>query len=112
MCSPPNRNQLPDVEAFVDGDGATGVSDGRQLLSATATNAVGVRVIAGAVSVAVAVGGDAGVGVSLGLSIALNDVGGPDARLRRRAPPTGSPTKHRRDLDLRQRRRGLLAHRA
>ena len=63
-----------DVEAFVNGDGTTGISAAS--FSATATNAVGVRVIAGAVSVAVAVGGDAGVGVSLGLSIALNDVGG------------------------------------
>ncbi|MCO6459637.1 MAG: hypothetical protein J5I93_30345, partial [Pirellulaceae bacterium] len=60
------------VKAFVDGDGATGITV--QSARLIADDASSVRTIAGAASLAGALGGTAGVSIAVGLGIALNEV--------------------------------------
>ncbi|MEY2518222.1 MAG: large repetitive protein, partial [bacterium] len=61
------------VNAYVDGDGATGIKVASAAL--TATDASGIKALAGAAAIAAAIGGDNSVAVALGISIALNEVG-------------------------------------
>ena len=61
------------VLAFIDGDGATGIS--AETITLTAKDESSVKALAGAVSVAAAVGGVSVSGaLSIGISIALNEV--------------------------------------
>ena len=61
-----------DVQAKIDGDGATGIHVAS--LNATATDSSGIRALVGAASIAAGLGGSTGVAISIGLSIAINQV--------------------------------------
>ncbi|MCK9233336.1 MAG: hypothetical protein M0P04_11190, partial [Syntrophales bacterium] len=61
-----------DVRAFINGDGATGISAGS--IALVADDSSSIQGIAGAASIAGSVGGKAGVSVSIGLSLAFNRV--------------------------------------
>ena len=69
------------VEAYVDGDGATGITVASAAL--TATDASGIKALAGAAALSAAIGSATSIAVALGISIALNEVGiGVDASIR------------------------------
>ena len=59
------------VKAFIDGDGATGISASR--IEVTADDGSSIRSIAGAASIAASIGA-IGVSVAIGLAIAFNEV--------------------------------------
>src|SRR5207247_2207315 len=61
-----------DVRALIDGDGADGITAASVALSAT--DASGIKALAGAASIAATFGGEIGAAISLALSIAFNDV--------------------------------------
>ncbi|MBA3346941.1 MAG: hypothetical protein H0T13_00095, partial [Actinobacteria bacterium] len=61
-----------DVRAVVDGDGDFGITAAS--VKVEATDASGIRAIAGAASIAVSFGGTSGLAFALGVSIAINDV--------------------------------------
>ena len=60
------------VKAYIDGDGATGITAGSVALNAD--DASRITAVAGAASLAASVGGSSGTAVSIGLSIALNEI--------------------------------------
>ena len=59
-----------DVQAYIDGDGATGISADR--LTLTATDSSSIDAVAGAASLAASFGGTAGVSLSIGVALARN----------------------------------------
>ncbi len=61
------------VQAYIDGDGADGITARSVHLAASDSSSV--DAIAGAASLAASVGGSNGISVSIGLSVALNEVG-------------------------------------
>ena len=61
-----------DVKAFINGDGADGITANR--IALVADDSSSIQGIAGAASIAGSVGGKAGVSVSIGLSLAFNRV--------------------------------------
>jgi hypothetical protein len=61
-----------DVRAVVDGDGDFGIT--ASAVTVEATDASGIRAIAGAAAIAASFGGTSGLAFSLALSVAINDV--------------------------------------
>src|SRR5206468_3576274 len=60
------------IKAYIDGDGATGISAASIVLNASDTSTI--MASAGAASIAAGLGGTVGVGVSIGISLAINEI--------------------------------------